>query len=82
MIASGLDIPKHGEPAYPLDSYGDGWTEKPAPLKTIPFVHKSTSQLNLAHLQNGSSNPKEKGIDNPAVIVPVESPNANSDTAF
>ncbi|XP_029185177.2 putative ammonium transporter 1 isoform X1 [Acropora millepora] len=22
----GLDIPKHGEPAYPLDSYGDGWT--------------------------------------------------------
>ena len=21
----GLDIPKHGEPAYPLESYGDGW---------------------------------------------------------
>lgn len=78
----GLDIPKHGEPAYPLDSYGDGWSEQPDPVKTIPFVHKSTSQLNLAHLQNGSSNPKEKGIDNPAVIVPVESPNTNSDTAF
>ena len=82
MIASGLDIPKHGEPAYPLESYGDGWTEQPVPLKTIPFVHKSTSQLNLAHLQNGSSNPKEKGVDNPAVIVPVESPNTNTDTAF
>ena len=30
MIASGVDIPKHGEPTYPLDSYGDGWTEEPA----------------------------------------------------
>ncbi|XP_027047257.1 putative ammonium transporter 1 [Pocillopora damicornis] len=25
----GLDIPKHGEPAYPLASYGDGWSELP-----------------------------------------------------
>ena len=23
---TGLDIPKHGEPAYPVASYGDGWT--------------------------------------------------------
>ncbi len=21
----GLDIPKHAEPAYPMDAYGDGW---------------------------------------------------------
>ncbi|KAK3697511.1 hypothetical protein QZH41_011278, partial [Actinostola sp. cb2023] len=25
----GLDIPKHGEPAYPLASYGDGWSQIP-----------------------------------------------------
>ncbi|XP_071100410.1 putative ammonium transporter 1 isoform X1 [Haliotis cracherodii] len=23
----GLDIPKHGEPAYPMESYGHGWVE-------------------------------------------------------
>ncbi|XP_022793819.1 putative ammonium transporter 1 [Stylophora pistillata] len=26
----GLDIPKHGEPAYPLDSYGNGWSDPPS----------------------------------------------------
>ncbi|XP_019619916.1 PREDICTED: putative ammonium transporter 1 [Branchiostoma belcheri] len=25
----GLDIPKHGEPAYPTESYGHGWTMMP-----------------------------------------------------
>ena len=25
----GLDVPKHGEPAYPYSSYGDGWGEDP-----------------------------------------------------
>ena len=24
-IYSGLDVAKHGEPAYPFRSYGDGW---------------------------------------------------------
>ena len=24
----GLDIPKHGEPAYPAEAYGHGWGEK------------------------------------------------------
>lgn len=27
MEVKGLDIPKHGEPAYPLESYGNGWEE-------------------------------------------------------
>ncbi|XP_063960880.1 putative ammonium transporter 1 [Lytechinus pictus] len=27
MEMKGLDIPKHGEPAYPLESYGHGWAE-------------------------------------------------------
>ena len=26
---AGLDVPKHGEPAYPFSSYGDGWGESP-----------------------------------------------------
>ena len=25
-LDAGLDIPKHGEPAYPFASYGDGWS--------------------------------------------------------
>ena len=24
-LSAGLDVPRHGEPAYPLASYGDGW---------------------------------------------------------
>ena len=26
-VSLGLDVPKHGEPAYPSSSYGDGWGE-------------------------------------------------------
>ncbi|XP_031573365.1 putative ammonium transporter 1 [Actinia tenebrosa] len=36
----GLDIPKHGEPAYPQASYGDGWTYPPM------FNALSPSRLN------------------------------------
>ena len=25
LFTLGFGIPKHGEPAYPLESYGDGW---------------------------------------------------------
>ena len=25
----GLDIPKHAEPAYPVESWGSGWDDKP-----------------------------------------------------
>ncbi|ESO95416.1 hypothetical protein LOTGIDRAFT_188698, partial [Lottia gigantea] len=28
LEAKGLDIPKHGEPAYPTEAYGHGWEEK------------------------------------------------------
>ena len=27
FVFSGLDIPKHGEPAYPAKAWGDGWGE-------------------------------------------------------
>lgn len=28
MLFAGLDIPKHGEPAYPPEAYGNGYQEK------------------------------------------------------
>ncbi|XP_033752653.1 putative ammonium transporter 1 isoform X1 [Pecten maximus] len=31
----GLDIPKHGEPAYPVESYGHGWEEKGDTLRSM-----------------------------------------------
>ncbi|XP_060080863.1 putative ammonium transporter 1 [Ylistrum balloti] len=31
----GLDIPKHGEPAYPVESYGHGWGEKGDTIKSM-----------------------------------------------
>lgn len=75
----GLDIPKHGEPAYPLDSYGDGWsTETPPEAPKLPFIHKSNSQVNLAGVENGhtpSANPKGN-------VVGVENPAVSADTAF
>ena len=38
----GLDIPKHGEPAYPVESYGNGW-EIPSEERKIPFPFYQTS---------------------------------------
>ncbi|XP_032222678.1 putative ammonium transporter 1 isoform X2 [Nematostella vectensis] len=37
----GLDIPKHGEPAYPVVSYGDGWNMEEYQLGPGGFVDKS-----------------------------------------
>ncbi|CAH1780968.1 unnamed protein product [Owenia fusiformis] len=31
----GLDIPKHGEPAYPAEAYGHGWETKGSALKEL-----------------------------------------------
>ncbi|XP_027047249.1 putative ammonium transporter 1 isoform X2 [Pocillopora verrucosa] len=73
----GLDIPKHGEPAYPLASYGDGWSESPsAPRQTLPFSHSN----GVTPVQ---SNYPEKGggIDNPSLEV-IEAPNKNETTEF
>eukprot|EP00058_Branchiostoma_floridae_P024889 XP_002610379.1 hypothetical protein BRAFLDRAFT_72413 [Branchiostoma floridae] len=33
----GLDIPKHGEPAYPTESYGHGWTIMPPDFSPDPY---------------------------------------------
>ncbi|XP_041365461.1 putative ammonium transporter 1 isoform X1 [Gigantopelta aegis] len=36
----GLDIPKHGEPSYPWESYGHGWTEKSFQLSKTGELHE------------------------------------------
>lgn len=79
----GLDIPKHGEPAYPLDSYGDGWTTESLSAQPLPYVHKSNSHLNLAPMNGHNQvSPKEKEVSNHVVVV--ENPGAvqENNTAF
>lgn len=50
----GLDIPKHGEPAYPLDSYGDGWSSSTsAKRQTLPFTQSPTILPSHVSLRNG-----------------------------
>ncbi|XP_028414397.1 putative ammonium transporter 1 [Dendronephthya gigantea] len=39
----GLDVPKHGEPAYPYSSYGDGWGENP------PKVNGNSNGIGLSN---------------------------------
>ena len=39
VLFAGLDIPKHGEPAYPIEAYGHGWEEKG---DTLMSMMKST----------------------------------------
>ena len=47
-----MDIPKHGEPAYPIESYGDGWTEITAQaFKKLPYT-KSVQDL-LVMMEQG-----------------------------
>ena len=87
LIILGLDIPKHGEPAYPLASYGDGWGSGESPAaqrQNLPF----TTQLNIVNpTQNGSPAPvkngapvQEKGISNPALVI--SDVQQTTDTAF
>nr|XP_058965913.1 putative ammonium transporter 1 [Pocillopora verrucosa] len=52
----GLDIPKHGEPAYPVESYGNGW-EIPSEERKIPFPFYQTSIttfVNVIPTKNGT----------------------------
>lgn len=81
----GLDIPKHGEPAYPLDSYGDGWSAETLSAQPLPYIHKSTSHLNIAPVNGHNQiSPNGKGVANQGVVV-VENPAVvpeNNTTAF
>lgn len=64
LLSLGLDIPKHGEPAYPLSSYGDGWSESPsAPRHVFPYY-----QTNGAPQTEEVRPNQEGGVHNPAVV--------------
>ena len=57
FFSTGLDIPKHGEPAYPADAYGHGWGEKGDSLfDLVTLAVKSTPKLTnqgiIDHMQN------------------------------
>ncbi|KAJ7373671.1 ammonium transmembrane transporter [Desmophyllum pertusum] len=88
-----LDIPKHGEPAYPLASYGHGWGSgsPSARRKSFPFNHNPSTQVNLDPVQNGTPlhNPAPAPNGQPQVIhVQNGQPQSNdnlsldADTAF
>lgn len=84
FLRLGLDIPKHGEPAYPLDSYGDGWSSDSLSAQPLPYIHKSTSHLNIAPVNGHNQiSPNGKGVPNQGVVV-VENPAVAPDntTAF
>lgn len=60
----GLDIPKHGEPAYPLSSYGHGWSESPsAPRQNFPFYQTNDVPQAVEVKSN-----QDGGVHNPAVV--------------
>ncbi|XP_068672479.1 putative ammonium transporter 1 [Montipora foliosa] len=66
----GLDIPKHGEPAYPLDSYGDGWTADSLSTQPLPCMHKSTAQLSLVLMNSHNKvSPKSGSVSNSRTLA-------------
>ena len=64
LLSLGLDIPKHGEPAYPLSSYGHGWSESPsAPRQNFPFYQTNGVPQAVEVKSN-----QDGGVHNPAVV--------------
>ena len=71
FLDAGLDIPKHGEPAYPLDSYGDGWSSSTsAKRQTLPFTQSPTILPSHVSLRNGQ-HPNDS-IHNGQAFNPVQ----------
>ncbi|KAL9955945.1 hypothetical protein ACROYT_G037351 [Oculina patagonica] len=61
----GLDIPKHGEPAYPPASYGDGWgSTTQLNLSYLVPIHNGHPLRSPAPVQNGHSNGNHVTIQN------------------
>ena len=55
MSITGLDIPKHGEPAYPAEAYGHGWGEKGDSLAgLVKQAVKSTNVFTNRGLYNAT----------------------------
>ena len=75
---TGLDIPKHGEPAYPIASYGDGWTEEDHHpyLRNPPTVQEP--EVKVAWTENSKPQPlKEVVIENDVARDTTDSPSAS-----
>ncbi|XP_064601315.1 putative ammonium transporter 1 [Liolophura sinensis] len=70
MERKGLDIPKHGEPAYPLESYGHGWVEQiiMERLASGDLPEPEGYLYPNIHSENGTAN----GITNKAYEVDVQ----------
>ncbi|KAK7098148.1 putative ammonium transporter 1 isoform X2 [Littorina saxatilis] len=91
MERKGLDIPKHGEPAYPLESYGHGHIEKV--LRMVEsgqlqyYMQGSAGNDNAGYTQNngeaanntvngsGGGNVVQPGYENPEVEMLQQNPN-------
>jgi len=58
----GLDIPKHGEPAYPLASYGDGWGSSKSQAGETKDLHQQPKFDSPQ--KGGSPNPVQNGQPN------------------
>nr|XP_054761819.1 putative ammonium transporter 1 [Lytechinus pictus] len=72
MEKKGLDIPKHGEPAYPLSSYGSGWEDD----LVINAIHSPPPSYNA---NGGSHDNKAYKQDEPQNDVQYEN-NKSEDT--
>ena len=59
----GLDIPKHGEPAYPVASYGDGWSAGTA----NPYLRNLPVYLNLGFQVDPTENSKPQSPNETAI---------------
>lgn len=56
----GLDIPKHGEPAYPAEAYGHGWGEQGDTVGSM--IQKLTKKNNPTLTTRASENPEVDSI--------------------
>ena len=78
ILVAGLDIPKHGEPAYPLASYGDGWSsESPPTPKHLPYTYNGHANEAVQNGRPLQELPRGAKV-NPAVVADVE----QGDTKF
>lgn len=91
LFVLGLDIHKHGEPAYPLASYGDGWGSAASPAaetNSLPFTiqlkfappHKGRSPTPVQNGQSNTPSSRDNVIANPGAVN--ENPKAGTNTAL
>ncbi|KAK6191639.1 hypothetical protein SNE40_003278 [Patella caerulea] len=75
LEAKGLDIPKHGEPAYPTEAYGHGWEEKLA--KILEHVELKDAAKNMSSLGDGFAKAFLGAPVKQTDVGPYENPEVN-----